>query len=682
MAGKIFLNYRRGDDPGTVGRLFDRLEQAFTKEQIFMDVEGHIKAGDDYVDVLRDQVAECDVLLAVIGPRWLTISDENGRHRLDNPDDWVRIEIVSALQAGAKKRVIPVLVGGAEMPRVEDLPADLVGLARKQAVRITLERFKSDALGLVAQVSGVLTDIETARTAKSAAERATAEASLKAQEREQAERAATAAARAEQQHLTGMSPEEVRKAEELANWEFIKAHDSIADFRDHLARFPQGTTDRYARARLEELTWGQLAVMLTTVPMSDMAAFIDEFPNSEHLFAIREEIQRRDTADAERKADKAKHAAETAAWLDVATSTDAEKLAGFLRAWPTGHYAVAAKARSGELKGGRSRRVVLSGIASGVAGTGIVAAATLLPGKPVWRMINDQSVRTFSGHSFEVNAVAIAPDGTTAISASADGTLKIWDIATGRILRTLHGHSRDVKAVAVAADGKVAVSGSFDNTVKIWDIADGREVRTLVGHSDWITSVALTTNGKTIISGEDKGLLTVWDLSTGREVRTLAGHSEQVRSIAVTLDPNFFVSASDDTSIRIWDIAAGREQRKILAAKSPILAIAITPNQRTIIAGSLHGTLTLWDRLTGRPVGDPIAGPSSIYSIYVTPDGATVVCGTYGGTLQIWEISTSRLIRTLTGHAATVNAVAVMPDGKHIISASSDRTLKLWDLNA
>jgi TIR domain len=186
MTGKIFLNYRRDDDAGTVGRLFDWLEQAFGNDRIFMDVEGHIKAGDDYVEVLRAQVAACDVLLAVIGPRWLTIADDNGRRRLDNPEDWVRVEIVSALEAGAAKRVIPVLVPGGEMPRADDLPAALGPLARKQAVRITLERFKADAQGLVSQIISVLADLEATRAA-SAAERAKAEAAQRDREAAEAQ---------------------------------------------------------------------------------------------------------------------------------------------------------------------------------------------------------------------------------------------------------------------------------------------------------------------------------------------------------------------------------------------------------------------------------------------------------------------------------------------------------------
>jgi ABC-type lipopolysaccharide export system ATPase subunit len=144
---KIFINYRRGDDPGFAQALFQQLAGRFDHRQLFMDVEGRINPGDDYDRVLREQVERCDVLLAVIGPRWLTASDEKGARRLENPGDWVRIEIVAALEAG--KQVIPVLVGGAHMPREEHLPKPLQPLSRRQAVRISPESFRSDAQRLM-----------------------------------------------------------------------------------------------------------------------------------------------------------------------------------------------------------------------------------------------------------------------------------------------------------------------------------------------------------------------------------------------------------------------------------------------------------------------------------------------------------------------------------------------------
>src|SRR5436190_5056673 len=144
MQGKIFINYRRGDEPGFAGRLFDRLEQAFKPEQLFMDVDS-IAPGHDFVRVLEDQVGQCDVLLAIIGPDWVGAQDGESRRRLDDANDFVRIEIESGLKLG--KRVIPVLISNAQMPRPEELPEK--PLARRNAVRLTHERFRADAQGLV-----------------------------------------------------------------------------------------------------------------------------------------------------------------------------------------------------------------------------------------------------------------------------------------------------------------------------------------------------------------------------------------------------------------------------------------------------------------------------------------------------------------------------------------------------
>ncbi|MGB6503543.1 MAG: toll/interleukin-1 receptor domain-containing protein, partial [Xanthobacteraceae bacterium] len=171
MTGKIFINYRRGDDPGHTGRLFDRLQDVFPADQLFLDID-NIAPGLDFVRVLNEHVAECDVMLAVIGRTWIEARDAAGNRRLDDPDDFVRIEITSALNQG--KRVIPVLVGDAPMPRSEDLPEALQPLARRNAVRLTYERFRADTQGLVKALQQSLDEIETAR-GKAEAERLAAE---------------------------------------------------------------------------------------------------------------------------------------------------------------------------------------------------------------------------------------------------------------------------------------------------------------------------------------------------------------------------------------------------------------------------------------------------------------------------------------------------------------------------
>src|ERR1700722_14818323 len=204
MAGKIFLSYWREDAAGFALALFGRLEQSFSSERLFMDVEGGIGAGQDFVRVIEDEVSLCDVMLVLIGPDWLTVTDEEGRRRLENPEDFVRVEVESALKFG--KRVIPVLVHKTEMPRADALPEPLKALARRKAVGVTQERFKADAQGLIKALEDALAEEEEARR------RAEAEASAAAEKRALEQIAKADEERARLDAIGDLSPEQIAKA--------------------------------------------------------------------------------------------------------------------------------------------------------------------------------------------------------------------------------------------------------------------------------------------------------------------------------------------------------------------------------------------------------------------------------------------------------------------------------------
>jgi hypothetical protein len=147
---RIFLSYRRDDSAGYAGRLYDRLSQHFGADSVFMDVK--IPLGEDFAKVIGERVASCDVLIALIGKQWLSMTDEGGQRRLNDPDDWVNLEVATALNRDV--RVIPVLVRGAHMPEVEELPDVLAGLARRQALSIDDARFHEDANRLIEAIGG------------------------------------------------------------------------------------------------------------------------------------------------------------------------------------------------------------------------------------------------------------------------------------------------------------------------------------------------------------------------------------------------------------------------------------------------------------------------------------------------------------------------------------------------
>ena len=118
----VFLSYRRSDSAAETGRIYDRLVGHYGKEAIFKDVD-LIPYGVDFRTYLYDMVCRCGALIAVIGPEWLSAINEFGLRRIDDPTDFVRIEIAAAL--GRRMPVVPLLVRGAVLPREIDLPIDL-----------------------------------------------------------------------------------------------------------------------------------------------------------------------------------------------------------------------------------------------------------------------------------------------------------------------------------------------------------------------------------------------------------------------------------------------------------------------------------------------------------------------------------------------------------------------------
>jgi len=146
---KIFLSYRRDDTAGYAGRLADGLAEKFGAPHIFRDVDS-IPVGTNFVQKIQSAVAGCDVLVAVIGKEWLNVTNAAGQRRLDDPDDFVRLEIVAALDRHIP--VFPVLVEGAAMPSPKILPAALAPLSQQHALELSDTRWDFDMGRLVTAI--------------------------------------------------------------------------------------------------------------------------------------------------------------------------------------------------------------------------------------------------------------------------------------------------------------------------------------------------------------------------------------------------------------------------------------------------------------------------------------------------------------------------------------------------
>lgn len=143
---RVFISYRRADSAGYAGRLYEHLAPHLDADSVFMDIDS-IPLGADFVQVIESTLARVNTVLVLIGPHWLSVTDASGRRRLDDPNDYVRMEIAAAL-SNPDKRVIPVLVNDATMPSADQLPDNLKPLARRNAIELGNLEFPRDVARL------------------------------------------------------------------------------------------------------------------------------------------------------------------------------------------------------------------------------------------------------------------------------------------------------------------------------------------------------------------------------------------------------------------------------------------------------------------------------------------------------------------------------------------------------
>jgi hypothetical protein len=148
---RIFVSYRHDDVPAHSGRLADRLVSRFGEDDVFLDIDA-IDPGLDFRVAVRQAIDTCDVVIVVIGPKWLDAREPDGSRRLDRPNDYVRLEIEAALDR--EIRIIPILVDDTQMPTADELPEKLVPLCYRNAVEMG-KHFHTEMAALIAKLERI-----------------------------------------------------------------------------------------------------------------------------------------------------------------------------------------------------------------------------------------------------------------------------------------------------------------------------------------------------------------------------------------------------------------------------------------------------------------------------------------------------------------------------------------------
>jgi cytochrome c len=278
------------------------------------------------------------------------------------------------------------------------------------------------------------------------------------------------------------------------------------------------------------------------------------------------------------------------------------------------------------------------------------------------------------GHGGPVRALAISPDGQTALSGSFDSTVIRWSLTRDVAEQVLRFHADAVNAVVLLGDGRAATAGA-DGRIAIWTSGNTQPDTVLEGHAAPIVALALSPDGTMLASASWDHTVRVWPV-VGGPPRVLEGHSQNVNGVAFTPDGRALVSVSYDQSVRIWPLV-GTSPPTVVAMPSPLNAVSVGGDGE-IAAGAGDGRVYFL-AADGARSGDVAAGPRPVIAIAISHDGALVAAASIGGSVGIINRKTRELARTLVGPGLPVWSVAFLPDNHTLLTGGADNIIRRWD---
>jgi WD40 repeat protein len=538
---RIFISYRRMDAAVAASWLFDRLTEHFGPGRVFMDVDS-IAAGDEFVEAIAEAVGACAILLALIGDRWLSATDEQGEPRLDNPADLVRLEIEAALRQGV--RVIPVLVG-APMPGAASLPPSLVQLAYRQAFELSPAHLSSD-------ISRLLTELD--RSIGRAQPAAVTPAASQA----------------------GAGPSSAPG----------RAIDG-PDIEAPVVNMAPGQVPAPRRFRRRGvLALGVVAALLVAGGVA--AAF-----NFRATPAVRSHLHPTTFV-----------AFGSAPYVpqSVAFSPDGKVLAIGAQKGSDGErsylWNVAGRAKADILRDpqGTSANAIQFSPDGGTLAVGDGNGTTYL-----WNLTTRSVLAMLADpHGEGVESVAYSPDGIVLAAGDFNGNTYLWDVAAGKLIATLPeaGPKNQIDSVAFNSAGTMLAVGDNNGSTYLWDLTTRKPIATLtdpVAGGD-VDAVAFSPDGITLITSDDAGSIFLWDLATDKVIARLHDpNSTGADTIAFGPKGNLLAAGDANGSTYVWDLTT----RAIVAAlpdpgRRGVNAVAFSPDGSTLAAGDNDGKTYLW----------------------------------------------------------------------------------------
>ena len=282
------------------------------------------------------------------------------------------------------------------------------------------------------------------------------------------------------------------------------------------------------------------------------------------------------------------------------------------------------------------------------------------------------SAQELRGHGGPVRAIAVAPDGATAMTGSFDQSAILWSLSGGTAEAVLRFHEGAVNAVA-AVPGLGFATGAEDGRIALWRGAVAAPAEVIEGHKGPVAALAVSADGRRIASASWDGTARVTTREGGAAL-AFEGHQGPVNGVAF-LPGGGLVTAGYDATLRIWPADTGAP--RIVTLPAPLNGVVVAPDGEIAVAAA-DGRLRLFGP-DGEARGEVAVGETPLIALALSADGTTLATGGLRGQVALIDRAARRIRATLVGPGLPVWSLAFLPDGRQILSGGADRLVRRWN---